>query len=151
MVISGPADPVFMAFLIPKILQNILESIWEHLGNILASMSDNQKNENSRKANPLFWIYFLYICFVSIFWMYIFKINFRRWGTESDSFSINQIHKSLDVNFICVKKHEQDFTLNFVFRGMYPKVCCKECTLNLFQGRYPKLFYVQERESSNLH
>ena len=32
MVKSGPVDPVFMAFIIPKILQRILEIIWEHPG-----------------------------------------------------------------------------------------------------------------------
>ena len=32
---SGPVHPVFIAFIIPKRLQRILESIWEHPGKIL--------------------------------------------------------------------------------------------------------------------
>ena len=31
---SGPVDPVFVAFIIQKILQKMLESIWEHPGNL---------------------------------------------------------------------------------------------------------------------
>ena len=43
---------------------------------------------------------FCFDCFVS-FLYYIL----RRGGTEHDTFSIDKIHKSLDVNFISIKKH----------------------------------------------
>ena len=48
MVISGPVDPVFMAFLIPKNTSKILESRWEHLGKYYFCIYENhnfQKNE----------------------------------------------------------------------------------------------------------
>ena len=35
-------------------------------------------------------------------------------------FSINKQEKSLDMSFVCVKKHEQGFTLNFVFSWNVP-------------------------------
>ena len=36
------------------------------------------------------------------------------------NFPLINMHKSLDMNFISVKKHEQDFTLNFVFSRNVP-------------------------------
>ena len=54
MVISGAVDPVFMAFLIPKILQNILESIWEHLGNLLFLLYGTSKNPKFGPTKHLF-------------------------------------------------------------------------------------------------
>ena len=75
-------------------------------------------------AFPIFFMFFLNI--------YILKIILWRWGIENYTFSITKQHPNLILNFIYVKKHEQDFTLNFcVF---------KECTLNFFpgEGRFHK-------------
>ena len=37
---------------------------------------------------------------------YFPKNIFRRWGFENNLFSINKMYKSLDMNFISIKKHE---------------------------------------------
>ena len=104
-----------------KILQTILESIWEHLGKYYFPMSDKHFFENIRKANPPCFFEFIFgSIFVSIFWIYIFKIILWRWGLENDSFSITKQHPILDLNFISINKHEQDFTLNFVFSSNVP-------------------------------
>ena len=105
-----------------KILQKILESIWEHLGNILFFHVWQPTFSKCFERWTL-------TCFLNLFCGYYFCIfveyifvNYilRRWGIENDSFSINKIHKSLDMNFVCVRKHEQDFTLNFVFSWNVP-------------------------------
>ena len=41
---------------------------------------------------------------------------------ENDYFSINKIHKSLDVNFISIKKHEMDFLQLFYFQVREPLI-----------------------------
>ena len=59
--------PRISGFSYTKLLQNILESIWEHLGKYYFSMSVNQNFRKFRKVNPhvffefIFWILFLYI------------------------------------------------------------------------------------------
>ena len=45
---SGPVDPVFIAFIMPTILQNKLESIWDHPGKILSvEIWDPKKSKNN--------------------------------------------------------------------------------------------------------
>ena len=64
MVISGPADPVVMDFLIPKILQTILESIWEHLGTHYFCLSEDQKTKLPKGKPPFFrWKFFFVYMF----------------------------------------------------------------------------------------
>ena len=120
---SGPGT----LLIITKMLQKIQEKLWNHLGKILClSIWDIQNFDFFRNLYVLgtsvfrffffFLILFRFLLGVScVFWIYILKIILRRWGIENDSFSINKIHKSLDMNFISCKKHEMDFTLNFVF------------------------------------
>ena len=70
-----------------------------------------------------------FILFFLWFFDYIFlEIILRRWGLENDELSINKIEKSLDMNFISIKKHETKFTLNFLI--------FKDGTLNflIFKG-----------------
>ena len=43
-----------------------------------------------------------------------------RIGKHKDWF--NKIEKSLDMNFISIKKQEQETTLNSYFQGRYPKL-----------------------------
>ena len=45
--------------------------------------------------------------FLYVFFEYIFlKIILWRWGLKNATFSITKHHKSLDMNFISIKKHE---------------------------------------------
>ena len=57
----------------------------------------------------------------------------RRWGIENDTFSIIKQHPNLNMNFISFKKHEQDFTLNFLILkdGTLNFPFFKDGTLNL--------------------
>ena len=73
-----------------------------------------------------------------------FEKVFTKMMFENATVFITKHHKSLDMDFISIKKHETDiwyfcyfqvrFTLNFCI--------CKEGTLN---------FYFQERESPNIN
>ena len=82
--------------------------------------------------------------FVNLFvylWM-IDIISFRyyilwRCGSGNDELSINKINKSLDLDFVCVKKDEHDFTLNFVFWRNVPQTFSKEGTLNFLSRIVP--------------
>ena len=121
-VISGPADPVFMAFLIPKRLQKILENIWEHLGKYYFSISENQTFRKVSKGKPTI---FLKRVFLYIFFEYISS----KWFYEDEElemihFFIIKQHPNWNLNFISIKKHETKFTLNFLM--------FKEGTLNFF-------------------
>ena len=48
----------------------------------------------------------------------------RRRGIENDTFSIIKQHPNLNMNFISIKKHEMEITLNFLI--------LKDGTLNFF-------------------
>ena len=63
--------PRIYGFSYTKLLQKILESIWEHLGKILFSMSDNQNFQKNRKANPHLFEFIICIYFLYIFFEYI--------------------------------------------------------------------------------
>ena len=43
----------------------------------------------------------------------------RRWEMKNDSFHINKIYKSLDLNFILIKEHETSFCLFLYFRALW--------------------------------
>ena len=98
--------------------QQILESIWEHPEKILSMEIWHLKISKNRNCVCTIFLcfYFLYI-----FWSISF-VNYilRRWGIENYTFSITKQHPNLNVNFISSKKHEQDFTLNFVFSRKVP-------------------------------
>ena len=78
------------------------------------------------KPSLFCWIYFLYIYIyiVYIVWIYVLKIILRRWGIENYTFFIIKQHPNLILNFIYVKKHEMEITLNFLI--------LKDGTLNFF-------------------
>ena len=54
LVISGPVDPVFLVFLVPKIPQKILESLWEHLGKYYFYFLELRKFLEFRPTKHLF-------------------------------------------------------------------------------------------------
>ena len=117
--------------IITKMLQKIQENRWNHLGKILClSICDIEIFENCRKSVcPRYQIvsmFFVRCCFgflldlLVFVWVYILKIILRRWGIENDTFSIIKQHPNLNFNFISIKKHEMDFTLNFPFSRNVP-------------------------------
>ena len=57
---------------------------------------------------------------------------------ENATFSITKQHQSLDMNFISIKKHEQEITLNFlIFKdGTLNFSIVKEGTLNFHSSTY---------------
>ena len=119
-----------------KILQKIIESIWEHLGKYYFPMSDKQKIWKFPKGNPtIFWIYVLDIYFVYILYIFFEYVCSKYFCGDED---FKRIH------FPLIKSTKAWLWISFVSKtwtGFYPKVCIfKECTLNLFQGMYPKLF-----------
>ena len=94
-----------------------MDSSWEIL---LLSIWDIKHFENCRDRYVLGTRLFSDFCsffdvFLVFFWVYILKIILRRWGIENDTFFIIKQHPNLDLNFISIKNHERDFTLNFVF------------------------------------
>ena len=129
---SGPGD----LRIITKMLQELQEKLWHHPGKILVlSIWDIKFFENFRNLYVLgtmcvfssfFFRFFSIYCldvvsfFLVFFWVYILKINLRRWGIENYTFSITKQHPNLILNFIYVKKHEMGFTLNFVFSRNVP-------------------------------
>ena len=80
-----------------------MESFWKNI--IFVNMG---------LKNVFFWkLYVLGTVVVRAFrfffqWVHLFEIILWGWGTEHDKFSINKIHKSLDVNAISIKKHEME-------------------------------------------
>ena len=99
-----------------------MESSWK---NIIYGNLRPKNFEKKTKPKPSFFEYSFCIYFLDLFFVYFLIIYFvnhilRRWGIENDSFSINKIHKSLDMNFVFVKNHEQGFTLNLVFSWNVP-------------------------------
>ena len=57
-----------------------------------------------------------------VYFLRIYCLNYflRRWGIENYTFFIIKQHPNLNLNFVCVKKHEQGFALNFVFSWNVP-------------------------------
>ena len=113
----------------PNYYQNASKNtrkLWNHLGKILfLSIWDSQNFENVRNLYVLgtsffdfsdfFLISFRWFSdFLCFFWVYILKIILRRWGIENYTFSITKQHPNLDMNFISIKKHEMEITLNFL-------------------------------------
>ena len=62
-------EPRIYTFSYTKILQQILESIWEHLGKYYSSKNENQQSRKRSKGKPpwFFGNYCLYIIFEYIF------------------------------------------------------------------------------------
>ena len=118
---SGPGDL--------RIITKMLQKLQEKYGIILdkyyfcqSGTSKNWKNWNLYVPGTRFFR-FLSICFSiapcffwfsGVFWVYILKIILRRWGIENDTFFIIKQHPNLDSNFISIKKHETEITLNFL-------------------------------------
>ena len=113
--------------------QDTSKNIRKYMGtswkNMIYGNMRPKKIEKCRNLNPHFFefsfcIYFLDLFFGYIFWIYILKIILRRWGIENYTFSIIKQHPNLNMNFISIKKHEMEITLNFLI--------LKDGTLNFF-------------------
>ena len=50
----------------------------------------------------------------------ILKNMFAEMRIKKCYISITKQHPNLDLNFISIKKHEMEITLNFYLQGMYP-------------------------------
>ena len=113
----GPVDlPI-----ITKMSQNIQEQLWNPLGKIwFSSIWDAFFFGNFRNMYVLGTHDFCYFCRK---WVHMLKIFWWRWGLINAKFPINKMYKSLDVNFISIKKMKWKF------------------------GKSSKLFYFQVRES----
>ena len=111
-----------------KNTRNIMDSSLKN--NIFVNMGHQKIRNCSESVCPryqlfsdfclIFSMMFVFFWIVFVFWVYSLKIFLRRWGIENYTFSITKQHPNLDLNFIYVKKHEQDFTLNFVFSWNVP-------------------------------
>ena len=64
--------PRIYGFSYTKILQKILERIWEHLGKYYLSITDTQQNRKKRKVNPPFFEFIVWIYIFCIYFVYIF-------------------------------------------------------------------------------
>ena len=101
----GPWTPYFWLFwhqITSKNIRKYMGTSWE---NIIFPCLTNNIFEKKRKANPPFVLDFIFVYFVGIYFLIIYFVNhiLRRWGIENDSFSINKIHKSLNMNLVSIK------------------------------------------------
>ena len=122
---SGPGD----LRIITKMLQKIQEKYGIILGTYyFVNMGHQIVRKFSKSVCPryqmfsmffdfVFWCFWICLC---LLWVYVLKIFLRRWGIENDTFSITKQHPNLNMNFISVKKHEIEITLNFVFSRNVP-------------------------------
>ena len=110
-------------------LQTIQETLWNQPGKILClSIWDIKNSKKSNSVCPRYQI--LSICFdfvvrcsldfSCVFRVDVLKIFLRRGGIENDTFFIIEQQPNLDLNFISIKKHEMEITLNFVFSRNVP-------------------------------
>ena len=60
---SGPVDPAFMGFIIPKYYKKILESAWEHPGKYYRWKSENQTIRKCRDMRAPISCVCLCVCF----------------------------------------------------------------------------------------
>ena len=96
----GPADAIFMAFIIHKYFKNIRK----YLGTSWEILSLEIWESKHSKMSEHVCTHFSCVCLWH-FWYLLFTFYIsRRWGSEHDKFSINKIHKSLDMHFISIKK-----------------------------------------------
>ena len=102
-----------------ELLQKILRGIWEHHGKYYIWKSENQKIRKFRNMcvpNFLNFWNFEILKFWNLKYIKLTNYILWRWGSGNDSFSINKIHKSLDINFISIKNMKWIFW----FFGTYP-------------------------------
>ena len=86
---------------------------------------ETQKNRKKSKPKPSFLnlvvVVILWIYLLDIFFEYIYlQNNFVEMRIENATFPITRQHTDLDMNFISIKKHEQETTLNFLFSRKVP-------------------------------
>ena len=108
-----------------KNTRKIMESSWKNI--IFVNLGHQKFRKFSKSVCPRYQIFsispirFVFVLgFLVFVWVYILKICLRRWGIENYTFSITKQHPNLNMNFISFKKHEMDFTLNFVFSWNVP-------------------------------
>ena len=130
-----PGTSIFCQNLVPetsglspkcfKKYKKIMETSWKHI--IFVNLGHQKFRKFSESVCPRYQIFSFFpfffdfvVVFSCGFWIYILRIILRRWGIENYTFSIIKQHPNLNLNFICVKKHEMDFTLNCVFSWNVP-------------------------------
>ena len=91
---------------ITKILQKYKKHMGTSLKHIKLSNLRIWKPESFRKCLKALCTVFRFI--ISFKCLFILYTNLWRCGSEDDKFCINQISKSLDINFISIKKHEME-------------------------------------------
>ena len=123
----GPSDPVLITKNTSKHIRNygnILEKYYFHSWESeTSSFFKTIERCIHHFLGIVVWILSFFLEHMNIY----FYINLRRGGSGNDTFSINNISKSLDRNFISIKNMKWKY------------------------GKSYKLFYFQERESSNIN
>ena len=137
-LISEVLEPRIYGFYYTKMLQKILESIWEHLGKILFSISDNQKKHFFRKCvyhiSILIFV-FIYI-YIYIYYFFEYRISilyFTKMRIENDYFPLIESTKA----FIRISHLSKN--MKYIFLRILP-----EPTFLLFFCRDPptKMVYL---------
>ena len=92
--------------------------ICNHPGNMLfMSIWDSSKFENLwNNLCPMYNVFRCTFCVFLEIWVHIFKIILRRWRTDNDQFSINEMYTSLDMNFTSIKNMNWKFGNFSIFR-----------------------------------
>ena len=101
---------------ITKILLKIQEKLWEHPGKYYLWKCETHKFRFFRFLKGLDTI-------CSLFSSPHFKLYFLKMRIENDDECINKIYRSLDMNFISIKKHEMVFLQLFYFQVREPTNC----------------------------
>ena len=129
-------------------LQNIIFHVWEPS---IAKFLEKMKGTPIILFWKMLWHIFTRIYFWIIFSIYIsfeytfLKMFWWRRGSGNGNCSINEFHKSLDVNFISIKN------MKLKFANMYQT---SSGNIHIFWNKETKqarnLFYFQDRESYNM-
>ena len=123
-----------------KNTRKIMESSWKHI--ICVNMGHQQFRKFSKSVCPRYHFFFDFGRFHFRFFVHcflcFFEYIFWTWFYEDEE--LETIHFSL------LNSTPTWIWISFLSKNMNriwpPKLCIfKECTLNVFQGRYPKLFY----------
>ena len=103
---TKPQHQHYLSLETPGHLKQI-KNTWEHLGKILfcVNMRFKFSKFSERLKHPLFVLLCLFLYKTE--YIIIYYILWR-WGLGNDKFPIQYISKSLDMNFISIKKHEME-------------------------------------------
>ena len=112
-------------------------------GIILITYFHIWESENSKcfeilekRIHHVFWKIVLKVCFYIIVEYLCPKISLWRWGWANNNFSINNIHKSLDMNFISIK------SMKWNFGNMYQNLFWEHSTFLESSNQNQETFFI---------